>query len=150
MEKMRYQFIGLFIMIVVFAGCDKTERATKKFFKEGRWTVTSLTAGTTSFTKLPKWQVFPCTEYMDTCDANWEHPNGSSNNFYWEFYNLGGNFDLITKTEFVDTTTMAFAQCKNFSGEYKVIDKRMNGFTFESEETFGYPGKLVTIVIEKD
>lgn len=148
MEKTKYYILlwltGLFFIV---SSCDKTQIAGKRFIKEGRWCVTELTAGTTSFTKLPKWSISACENQEEYCTAIWEHQGGSTTTFFWKFYNIGGNFSLFVDPGETDTGTMAYSQCRNFSGEYKVIENNRNGFQFESEESVGYPGKLVKIVL---
>lgn len=136
--------------LFLLAACDKTERATSHFIKEGRWVVTQITAGTTEFTKLPKWQIYACDDHENFCTGKWEHQMGSFANFYWQFSNLGGDFTFYADSNEADTGTMAYAQCFNLSGDYKVMDRKSKSYHFESTEVVGYPGKLVTILIEKE
>ena len=140
--------LGSAVALLLTSACDKNERAYKHFMDEGRWVVTELTAGTTSFTKLPKWQITPCEDHTTYCLAKWEHQNGSSANFYWRFTNLGGDFDFYVDPMESDTQTMAFSQCANFSGAYDVIESGRKRFKLQSEKTTGYPDKLVIIQLE--
>lgn len=138
-----------FCLMFINTSCDKTERATKKLIKEGRWEVTTLTAGSTEFTKLPKWQILPCADQSNLCDGVWEHQNGTTWNFNWRFKNIGGEFEFYTE-ELSDTIgNMAYSQCNNFSGIYKVKKRNSKMMHFESEKTQGYPEKLVTLIIER-
>ena len=129
--------------------CDKTERATNKLIKEGRWEVTTLTAGTTEFTKLPKWQILPCEDGSDFCDGIWEHQNGTTWNFEWRFKNIGGEFEFLAEAFSDINGSMAYSECNNFSGTYKVKKRNYKMMHFESEKTQGYPEKLVTLIIER-
>jgi len=140
--------IGTMLLFLVMAGCDKTERKTKKFIKEGRWHITELTAGTTIISDLPKWDIYACENHEEYCTGKWNHPNGSSTNFFWKFYNIGGNFIFMADSLESEKGTMAYAQCLNFSGDYKAKKSKAHEFHFESLASCGYPGKLVTILME--
>jgi hypothetical protein len=140
---------GLMIafLIPVTIGCDKTESAAQRFVKEGRWTITSITVYTTVIDKLPKWDIPFCTDFSSYNSGTWEHPLGTSAGFLWKFSNIGGTF-TFEPDSILDTGSMAYAQCSNFSGEYKVIKSKRHTFHFESTATLGYPGKVVTILLE--
>lgn len=138
--------IGAVILFLGVTSCDKVERKTKKFIKEGPWVMDSLMAGNNEIDDLPNWYIAPCAGDQDYCFGAWDHKNGSSSNFFWKFSNMGGNFELIADTNSIQTT-MAYAQCLNFSGEYKVKKSKRNTFHFESVSTIGYPGTLVTIIV---
>src|SRR5688572_17921526 len=149
MEKKYFSGVAaVTILLVAITSCDKNERAYKQI-EEGRWVVTELSAGTTNYTKLPKWQFYDCGDHENYCMANWEHQNGSSAEFYWRFTNLGGDFDFYVDPLESDTQTMAYSQCFNFSGEYDVKESKRKSFRFESYNTTGYPDLLVTIRMEK-
>lgn len=151
MEKVKVKRVLMLILLIVLViSCDKTKRASNQLIKKGRWTITELRAGTTEFTKLPKWQIYSCPDPENSCPAKWEHQAGSATDFYWKFYNIGGDFDFYVDTTQADKSTMAYAQCQNFSGHYKVKESKSKSFHFESEEVVGYPGKLVTIKIESE
>lgn len=151
MERMfKGWMASITFLLVTIVSCDKNERAYKRFIDEGRWAVTELSAGTTLFTKLPDWQIYPCDDHENYCLATWEHQNESTVDFYWKFSNLGGDFDFYADSATSDTQSMAFSQCVNFSGMYDVKESKRRLFRFESYTTFGYPDKLVTIVLERE
>jgi hypothetical protein len=151
MEKLNIKLMtGAILLMLLSLSCDKTKRASNQFIKKGRWVTTTLTAGTTEYTKLPKWQVYECSNTNDYCEAKWEHPNGSHTNFFWRYFNIGGDFQFYADSSATDTTTMAYAQCKNFMGHYKVMDRKSKSYHFESDEVIGFPGKVVTIKIEAE
>src|SRR5690606_3161129 len=138
------------VVLLFFAmSCDKTAVATRKFLKAGEWNTTQLTAGTITFDKLPRWEIQDCENHENFCQGVWHHPNGSKTLFYWKFSNIGGTFGYYADPQEIETGSMAYSQCLNFSGEYKIIKSKKKLFHFESEETLGYPGKLVTIIIER-
>ena len=139
--------IGAVILFLGVTSCDKVERKTKKFIKEGHWVMDSLMVGTNEIDDLPTWYISPCENHEDYCLGTWNHKNGSNTNFYWKFSNMGGNFELISDSMETEITTMAYAQCLNFSGEYKVKKSKRNTFHFESVATDGYPGIFVTILV---
>jgi len=139
----------LTITSIGLTACDKNERAYKHFIDEGRWVITELSAGTTSYTKLPKWQIYPCDNHENFCQASWEHQNGSITDFNWRFTNMGGDFQFYVDPLESDTQTMAFSQCLNFSGSYDVVENKRKRFRFESYATTGYPEKLVIIQLER-
>ena len=148
MEKQyTWLMVSVASILTTITSCDKNERTYQRF--EGRWTVTELTAGTTSYTKLPKWQLNACDNHEQHCTATWEHQNGSSATFYWRFTNMGGDFDFFADTMVSDTQSMAFSQCYNFSGQYDVVEDKRKRFRLESYATTGYPDVLVTILLEK-
>jgi hypothetical protein len=151
MEKRLYIHVFCSIVfLLLWSSCDKNERAYKKLMNEGRWKVTQLTAGNTDFTKLPKWEFFPCENHDGYCEARWEHQNGSMVNFYYQIINLGGKFYFFTDPDQSDTSTMAYSQCQNFSGHYRIIKSNRKTIHLESEETAGYPETLVVIILERE
>jgi hypothetical protein len=104
MEKLNIKLIvGAILLLLLSLSCDKTKRASNQFIKKGRWVTTTLTAGTTEYTKLPKWQVYECGNTNDYCEAKWEHPNGSHTNFFWRYFNIGGDFQFYVDTAETDT-----------------------------------------------
>lgn len=142
--------VSVFIMtFLLLQSCDKNEQAYNKLLRSGTWQVSELSAGTNNFTKLPAWQISSCADHDNYCSGLWQHDNGSEVEFIWRFTNLGGDFELYPDSSETDTTTMAYAQCLNFSGMYDVIKSPRKKFTFESDQTFGYPNQVVKIVIER-
>ena len=139
--------IGTVILFLGAVSCDKTERKTKKFIEEGSWSVDSLVVGNNDIDDLPNWSIIPCDDHENFCFGKWTHPNGSHTNFYWKFSNMGGNFEFISDSMETETGTMAYAQCVNFSGDYKVKKSKNHTLHIESEMTDGYPGVLVTIML---
>lgn len=134
---------------ITLAGCDKTETAAKKLMKEGRWVVTEISVGTTMVDKLPKWAIHTCENAVG-CSGTWEHPVGTTAGFQWEFSNFSGTFSFYPDQLTSETVSMAYSQCFNFSGEYNVIKSKRDSFHFESTQTAGYPGKMVTIRLENE
>ncbi|MBK9192852.1 MAG: hypothetical protein IPM77_15885 [Crocinitomicaceae bacterium] len=151
MEKgLRILVFCSIVFLLLLSSCDKNEQAYKKLINEGRWKVTQLTAGNTDFTKLPKWEIFPCENHEGYCEARWEHQNGSMVNFYYQFTSLGGKFTYFIDPAESETTTMAYSQCQNFSGQYKVYKSNRKTIHLESELTAGYPETLVVIILERE
>jgi hypothetical protein len=142
--------LAAILLLLLSVSCDKTKRASNQFMKKGRWVTTTLTAGTTEYDKLPKWQIYDCSNTNNYCEGKWEHQNGSHTNFYWRFFNIGGDFQFYADSAEADKSTMAYAQCENFMGHYKVKNRKANFFHFESDEVLGFPGKVVTIKIEAE
>jgi hypothetical protein len=140
---------GLLMFFLATTGCDKTERAAQRFVKEGRWTVTSITVATDEIDKLPKWDISAATDFSIYNNGTWEHPHGTITGFLWKFSNMGGTFTFESVSG-SETASMAYAQCTNFSGEYKVVKSKRHTFHFESTTTVGYPGKVVTILLERE
>lgn len=146
-RRVTIAIIGAVFLFLGTASCDKTKRKTKKFIKEGHWVMDSLMAGNNEIDDLPTWYISPCENHADYCLGTWNHKNGSHTNFYWKFSNMGGNFEFISDSLEIYTTTMAYAQCLNFSGEYKVKKSKNKIVHLESTATDGYPGTLVTIML---
>lgn len=146
MKQVNLKIFILSALIVGFvSSCDLNEKAYRRLLKAGRWHVTNLQSDNTSFTKLPKWQIYDCEDHSNPCLGKWEHQNGSVCNFYYSFTNLGGEFNFYPNPNESDMTTMAYSQCTNFSGNYKVKKLSKKYFDLESDNTSGYPGKTVTI-----
>lgn len=143
-------FVLALFVITVLSGCDKVERASRKLVHTGRWEMTEMSAGNTTFTKLPKWQFYDCADAENFCEATWEHQNGSAIKFYWKFSNLGGDFEFFADPEESDSGTMAYSQCDNFSGIYDVRKNTSKVLWLESDESKGYPGKFVTLKLIRD
>lgn len=133
--------------LTTFLSCDKTKSAQKKFMKEGRWVVTEITAGNTNVDKLPNLDIHTCDDQTKFCTGLWRHPFGTNCTFNWKFSNLGGEFEFYTDSLSADTESMAFSQCSNFSGLYKVKKTKRNQFHFESKATQGYPGTIVSLLL---
>jgi len=142
-------FLFYFILVVLTFACDKSEKATKRLMRAGNWKVTELIEGDNSFDKLPSWEIGTCANHEDHCYGTWKHDNGSKVTFFWRFTNIGGTFDFHIDPLENAISSQAYSQCVNFSGYYKVIKGNSRKYHFESKETFGYSGKLVTLKIEK-
>ena len=152
MERWAKQTLSLvFILaVLILVGCDKTKSAQKKFMKEGRWVVTEISTDNYSVDKLPNLDINTCDDQTQFCTGVWRHPLGSNCTFNWKFSNLGGDFEYYVDSLNNEPESMAYSQCSNFSGVYKVKKSKRNQFHFESKTTKGYPGIVVTLLLEAE
>lgn len=149
MERWAKQVLSLVLIftLLVLSSCDKTKSAQKKFIKEGRWVATEISTENISVDKLPNLDINSCDDQTNFCTGVWRHPFGSYCKFNWKFSNLGGDFEFYTDTLSSEPESMAYSQCLNFSGVYKVKKSKRNEFHFESKATKGYPGVMVTFLL---
>jgi len=139
----------LLFMFFILSGCKKSEVDTRRFMKQGRWGVTQLEIGTTSYSMFPKWEIEHSNDSQELTPGTWIHDDGTQASFHWRFNYFSGTFSIaIDKNVEQSIEQKAYQQCKNLSGDYEVITDKKNLFEFQSTETCGYPGMRVFIAIE--
>jgi len=136
-------------MFFFLLGCKKSEVDTRRFMKQGRWGVTQLEIGSTTYSMFPKWEVEKSEDSQTLTPGTWIHDDGTQADFSWRFNYFSGTFSLvIAKNVEQNVEEKAYQQCNNLSGDYEVITDKKNLFEFQSTETVGYPGVRVFIAIE--
>ena len=141
----------IIFLIGLIVACNKDKRASKHFMNQGEWKVTSLQIGDSSVTELPTWSVKECAIYEDLCVGDWKL-DGKFSSFYWQFNDKAKEFVLARVVAPEDCedfyTVEAEQQTFLFSGSYKVKETSKDKKILESNNTIGYEGELVRIVIE--
>jgi hypothetical protein len=136
-------------MFFFLLGCKKPEMNTRKFMDHGRWGVTQLEIGSTSFSMFPKWEIQQSSDSRAFTPGTWIHDDGTQAAFCWKFDQYSGKFNIMINKSVEQTIEQkAYQQCNNLSGEYLVVTDKRNLFEFQSTETLGYPGTNVFIQLK--
>ena len=134
------------LVLTQIPSCTKTDTAIRKFSKHDTWTVTEIDDGLGSIYMLPKWKVNKCKpESNDFCEGTWQHAGGSAAGFKWRFGYSGTYFEFYPTENQPEEQNQAWIQCYNLSGKYDVLRQRSGLLEIESDQTTGYPGKLIFI-----
>ena len=145
----KYTALCLLFLFFSLSACKKSEVDTRRFMKQGRWGVTQLEIGSTSFSMFPKWEIEHSEDATLLTPGTWIHDDGTQAKFCWRFNYFSGTFTMALDKNVVQSIEeKAYQQCKNLSGDYEVITDKRNLFEFQSTETVGYPGVRVFIAIE--
>jgi len=139
-------------LAILFVGCDKDKRASKRLIKPGNWIVTaSVVDGSSISNETITWNISECDIYEELCQASWDL-NGSTSEFYWQFNDKASTFTIsrvVAPEDCEDFYTEKVEQMTySLSGEYEVIESKRKSKIFESKNTLGYAGTAVRLEVE--
>jgi hypothetical protein len=137
------------LLILVVLSCTKTTIKYNRFGDRGIWKAVLIDDYTGTVFSLPTLRVSNCKpEQNEYCEGTWDHAGGTSTAFKWHFGFSGSFFEMHPVAAEPTEINQAWQQCYNLSGKYDVVRLNSRKFQIESEETTGYPGKLITIHFE--
>ena len=134
---------GIFLIPLMFA-CTKSDIKYNRFGDRGIWNCILIEDYTGTVFSLPTLRVSNCKpEQNEYCEGTWDHDAGTSTAFKWHFGFSGSFFEMYPVNMDPTEINQAWQQCYNLSGKYDVVKLTSRKFQIQSEETTGYPGKLI-------
>lgn len=140
------------ILALLIVACDKNNRASKRLMRPGNWVVTHLTVNGSNYTNEHiHWTINDCDIEEELCTGIWNLADKNSQ-FYWQFNENAERFTLsrvVAPEDCEDFYTEEVEQMTYlFSGDYEVITSKRKSKIFESQNTIGFEGESVRIVLE--
>ncbi len=146
-------------LLIGLSACNKTKSTSNRFMDAGEWQITEMSVDGTNEEELPLWEIEDCNIYEESCYGHWENEEGGHADFIWQFREKANTFEIshqiveheeeAGEEEHDHASEEVAEQAYNFSGVYAVEKRKKDNMIFTSNETVGFPGQSVKIVIEK-
>lgn len=151
---------GLFLIVVLLCAtaCSKTKRYANRLSGE-TWKITSVSIGQVpqQAEKYASLIFEDCDIFEDTCHGQWSLDTSKAD-FIWQVNDQGKTFILACLTLYEDVQGTeeggqnydALKQCQFMSGYYTIDKMKKKTMEISSNETAGYRGVKVEMVLERN
>ena len=153
---MQSRLIFSFIFItLLFQNCTKEKRFSNRL--DGKtWQIVTLQLNGQNWFG-GQLEFGECKIYNELCTGKWKDEGGGVAEFYWQFNEKAKKFQISNKTSFENAfptpQIVAAQRCLSLSGKYQVVSFKKNSgkrqLSLESEETYGFPGDAVILILEE-